>query len=199
MIQYGIKNCSICNSSKISFFARSKHTHHPNRLSKLKSIRSGDYLRCNNCGLIFQFPIPQPKKMISIYDSRGYYSFFREELFEKYLREKADKNSQNQQRLKLIKKYTSPDLPKSFIDIGCGYSILVKLATEEGWDAMGIEPSLEWAEAAKKILHPIQIFNGYINDYLRRERKRIFSAIGLFDVIEHVNDPFDLLNNIKKL
>lgn len=89
--------------------------------------------------------------------------------------------------LKKIKPYNK----KSLLDVGAGSGVLVEAAINNGFDAVGIEPSKWLAETAAK--RGLPVYNGILP---HSEVKQKFSVITLIDVIEHVTDPFGVMQSI---
>jgi len=81
---------------------------------------------------------------------------------------------------------------RKFLDVGSGAGICVNAAQSYGFDAMGVEPSERGVQLSRK--------NYSINvscDLLRADDDlpRDFGVLTLWDVIEHVHDPEELVSN----
>lgn len=70
------------------------------------------------------------------------------------------------------------------LDIGCGSGFFLKIAKQRGFDAIGIEPKAEMAEAAER--HGGDIRRGLFPDVIGENET--FSAIFFNDVLEHIPD-----------
>ena len=69
-------------------------------------------------------------------------------------------------------------------------------AKEKGWAVDGVEPNLIAADHSRKIGVPvINDFFGNVNIHTMKK----FNAINLFDVLEHVHNPIEVLENCYKL
>lgn len=79
------------------------------------------------------------------------------------------------------------------LDIGCGSGLLVKEFAELGYDSFGLEPSSFLAN--KGIADDLKIYNARLED---KDFDNEFNFISLIDVIEHVQNPSELLNNVNK-
>ncbi|MDH5571618.1 MAG: class I SAM-dependent methyltransferase [Gammaproteobacteria bacterium] len=79
---------------------------------------------------------------------------------------------------------------KKLLDVGSGAGICVNTAMRQGFDAMGVEPSLNAAELSKKS-YGIKV----VNELLRTDDDlpRDYAVLTLWDVIEHVADPEELV------
>lgn len=89
-----------------------------------------------------------------------------------------------------------PDNPKTIIDIGCGNGafaeVLKQKTNAETW---GIEYMDEEAKIAKKKLD--KVFSGPCEDYLDELPDNYFDVIFFNDVLEHLVDPYMVLDKIK--
>jgi 2-polyprenyl-3-methyl-5-hydroxy-6-metoxy-1,4-benzoquinol methylase len=89
-----------------------------------------------------------------------------------------------------------PSKPKTIIDIGCGngaFAEALKVKTKaETW---GIEYMDREAKIAEKRLD--KVFSGPCEDYLNVLPDKYFDAIFFNDVLEHLVDPYAVLDKIK--
>lgn len=76
------------------------------------------------------------------------------------------------------------------LDIGCGSGFFLKTAAAHGMTAIGIEPKLEMAEAARR--SGAQVRHGFFPDVLQADEK--FDAIIFNDVLEHIPDTGTILD-----
>src|SRR5581483_6469434 len=82
------------------------------------------------------------------------------------------------------------------LDVGCGYGTLVYLARQRGWDTTGLEINASFATFVRDELK-IPCIEALIDDTrLPREHFRI---IVLFDVLEHIYSPVDMLRRCWEL
>lgn len=80
--------------------------------------------------------------------------------------------------------------------VGAGQGVFVSVAIEEGWDALGIEPSTQGVEYSQNNLAEGIIMHSVLDDLVG---KYTFDVITMWDVIEHVDNPYDLIRTAKKL
>lgn len=81
------------------------------------------------------------------------------------------------------------------LDIGCGGGLFLSLLKEQGADVLGIELSDSRAQYART-RHGLEIQKRPIeDDFWRRDRAGQFEAVTLWDVIEHVNYPFQTIQS----
>ncbi len=85
---------------------------------------------------------------------------------------------------------------KTVLDIGAGGGFFLDCAHRDGWSVFGIEPSLQAVKYAKKRFD-IELFQGCLEEY--PETDKMFDAIHLSLVLEHVVDPEAFLRKAMKL
>lgn len=81
------------------------------------------------------------------------------------------------------------------LDVGCGTGQLLKAASEEGWDAVGIEPTAEFATRARE--NGLCVHEGYLDEDFVAQRP--FDAVTLMAVLEHVPRPVEMLTRAHSL
>ena len=80
------------------------------------------------------------------------------------------------------------------LDVGAGSGILVEQALAKGYDAVGIEPSQTLQKSAAKLGLPV--VRGVLP---HPDIQGPFNVVTIIDVIEHVTNPIDLLNQALQL
>lgn len=81
------------------------------------------------------------------------------------------------------------------LDIGCGGGLFLSLLKQEGAEVMGIELSDSRAQYAKT-KHNLEIYKHPIeSDFWQKGYASHFDSVTLWDVIEHVNYPFQTLQS----
>ncbi|MEI7811683.1 MAG: class I SAM-dependent methyltransferase [Ignavibacteria bacterium] len=84
---------------------------------------------------------------------------------------------------------------KSILDFGCGKGKFLSVAKKEGFNVMGIETEINRANFARDI-YKINVKNDY---YLSGKiRTEPFQIITLFHVLEHLQNPVEILTNLVK-
>jgi 2-polyprenyl-6-hydroxyphenyl methylase/3-demethylubiquinone-9 3-methyltransferase len=112
-----------------------------------------------------------------------------------YIETQLQANSQRfEHQVQVIKKFL-PLAGARVLDIGCGGGLFLSLLEREGAQTVGIELNDSRAQyAATK--HDLQIHKIPIErDFWQREYREHFDAVTLWDVIEHVNFPFQTLRS----
>ena len=144
---------------------------------------------CNDCNLRYSEKIPNNTG--DIYDEGEFLT----ESIDNYVKNvEYRKERFGKERVNLIKSFVKEKNAK-LLDVGCGVGWFLEVAKESGFEIYGQDIGKELTEWASKRLGA-KIWNKHINE-LNTEIK--FDVITLFDVIEHVEDPLQLLNNCKKL
>ena len=83
------------------------------------------------------------------------------------------------------------------LDYGCAVGACVKAAKDAGWDAIGYERS-EWAAAYGHKTLDVEIVDGESFDESFRASEP-FDVVTLWDVIEHVDGPREVLDSIARV
>ena len=82
------------------------------------------------------------------------------------------------------------------LDVGCGMGDFCAVARDAGFQVFGTELSDDYAEHTKKTVGLEEIYIGRFQDL--DFSNQVFHAISLWHVFEHVSDPLDLLQLLKK-
>jgi len=145
-----------------------------------ETIDAGSLYRCNNCLLLFRWPMPDPQTLLAYY--RG-----------------LDKDEWWQHEPEReVWRYVGNELraipTASVLDIGCFRGNMLR---EIGGNlsCFGVEPSASARREAEA--HGITIIGQSI-DSLEREERR-FGAITLIDVVEHLPRPLESLQILSQL
>jgi 2-polyprenyl-3-methyl-5-hydroxy-6-metoxy-1,4-benzoquinol methylase len=80
---------------------------------------------------------------------------------------------------------------KRLLDVGAGGGIMVEVASQEGYEATGVEPSLSLQKKANEL--GLNVISGTISNLERHHRYDVITSI---DVLEHVTDPISFLQEI---
>lgn len=151
---------------------------------------------CNNCKAAFINPMPvgdassfYPSSYLSGEDQAEKTSADSFD-FEKWYR-----YNQYRYDFRLLKKAVGVDLKNatSYIDIGCGSGERVTFAREQGCaKAFGVD-KFDFAKGKSK--REAKIINSEVRDYKPSKK---FQVASLFHVLEHVEDPLDMLVHIRR-
>jgi len=111
---------------------------------------------------------------------------------------------ENTQRLtrntdKLLKKIEWISAKKrdqiKLLDVGCSSGAFINSAGLMGVEAEGVEPAREASDAAVKA--GLKVYNGFLSEVGLSSRS--YDVITMFEVIEHVKDPVELLKECNRL
>ncbi|CAG1064673.1 Ubiquinone biosynthesis O-methyltransferase [uncultured bacterium] len=166
-------NCKLCGSSKVSGHFK---------------VKGYEVFKCLDCGLM-------SLGGLSI-DSGKLYSepYFNGEVYNDYINEMGSNKAEFRTRLKLV----NGILPSrgKLLEIGCAAGFFLKTAKDDGWDVKGIEVS-EYAADFGRARLGLDIVCGDI-DSLEPGHEQ-FDAVVMWDVIEHIKDPFGLIRKVRPM
>lgn len=110
-----------------------------------------------------------------------------------YIQTQLQANAQRfEHQVEILKKYL-PLENTHVLDIGCGGGLFLSLLKQEGVHTVGIELSDARAHYAAT-RHQLKIYKIPIeSDFWQKGYENFFDAVTLWDVIEHVNYPFQTL------
>jgi SAM-dependent methyltransferase len=146
--------------------------------------RARRMVRCNRCSLLYRNPRPTAS------DIRGAYAAERTSLgWEERV---ADRRSHQFRRF--VDSY--PDRPGRLLDIGTGYGFFLKMAEERGWEAIGVDLDPKGIAYAKERLR-VNAVLGDLEDVHLPEGS--FDLVTLWNVVECVPDPLELLRQVRPL
>lgn len=83
------------------------------------------------------------------------------------------------------------------LDLGCGSGELLKLAEEHGYVVTGVDFSGSSLQAARSLYGLQDLRESFIEDFLRTTDEQ-FDVIWLFSVLEHVDNPHELVSLISR-
>lgn len=182
-LSMSIVNCWVCDSSMLDKIKDSDLSVEPKSSNfKITDKSYGETFalyRCINCGFIQCSEVDDPT------------IFYKHMVDELYQDTRGPRLVQANQILKLIpKKYTKGRL----LDVGAGSGMLVEAAMKAGFNAKGIEPSSWLHSKAAEI--GIPVVHGVLPS---EEIGDNYDVVTLIDVLEHVVNPVELLNEVFKV
>lgn len=145
----------------------------------------GDIVRCRQCGMVYNNPQPNPEALLQIYKKVEDPLY----LEESEARERTFKCSLDQ-----LHRFIRP--PGRLLDVGCYTGVFMKTAAAEGWEVEGIELSSWAADIARKTGGGTVYETPLEQLSIPNER---FDLITLWDVIEHLSHPSDMIKNVNRL
>ncbi len=170
------RNCPMCESKGHSFLFTKDNL---------------DIVKCKRCDCVYVNPIFNEEKYIKIYRSKDYQEIVKKlgEESHNYRKERFGK-----ERVDNIEKFHDSKLPKTMLDIGCSTGFVLEEAKDRRWKATGIELNPSAANFGKE--RSLDIINKPLEE-INFEHK--FSAICLYDVLEHLSNPKKILNIVFNL
>ncbi len=157
-------------------------------------------VKCQTCGLIYANPrldahavddnYSRVDDPLYIEEREGRVLTFRRNL--RPLQELIARNT-----LARAQEHNAPDAtsPLRLLDVGCHIGVMLEIAQERGWDAVGIEPSA-WA-AARAAERGLNVINATLaNAHLPANS---FDAVTMWDVVEHLTNPSADLNQVYRV
>jgi len=160
----------------------------------LKKIERFRIIDCDKCQFIHVMPLPSELELSKLY-KRKYYTKVKPNYIKKYQKEIDYWNLIFDEKLDFLETKIKTQT-RSIFDIGSGSGYFLLRAKEKGWAVDGVEPNLIAADHSRKIGVPvINDFFGNMNIHTMKK----FNAINLFDVLEHVHNPIEVLENCYKL
>ncbi len=143
-----------------------------------------NHVKCEKCSFIYVNPIF--KNEIS------HTTFLNENSYTKVLQNKNNIKLDKKKFQYGLQKINIKKKEKSILDFGCGFGAFLEIAKKQGWDVNGTELNKNCIKILKK--KKINLLNIY------NQNNKLFDAITLWTVLEHISDPDKLLKIlIKKL
>jgi 2-polyprenyl-3-methyl-5-hydroxy-6-metoxy-1,4-benzoquinol methylase len=147
--------------------------------------------QCTKCGLGYTWPPVQNEERIQENES----NYTIKNRLKTYNSRKKDLLDRNQLRLLEITKLLG-NHNGALLDLGCSTGFFLERAQEIGWKVHGVEMNSETGTYARDQLG-MDIFIGTLEEahYTSGE----FDVVTAWDVIEHVQDPVQLLKEVKRI
>jgi len=140
----------------------------------------GPIVACRRCGFVYADPRPHSTEVLDIYEA------VEDPL---YVEEREGRVLTFEHHLRPLERVTGPAQGRRLLDVGAHTGVFVDIATHHGWDAWGIEPSTWAVEHARA--QGLQMHLGTLENATFPAGH--FSVVTMWDVIEHVSDPFRTL------
>ena len=157
--------------------------------NKLMEIDSFQYIRCNNCGTIYNSPRLKKEFLEQMYREGEY------ENYVKNLTLPAEQIRKNVTEVRKVEQVKSLfNTPGKILDVGCGAGVFLSTAAKNGWNCTGIELSGTGAKSARE--KGINVEEISFDDYITSEK---FDCITFWGVLEHVVNPIEQLNKAVSL
>ena len=171
-------NCPFCSSAEIKTF--SAFLHGAQDAGSRLSIRE-----CLDCGLAWQFPrIRTAAESVEILSHRY------EEQKEGSYCDPQKRRATAETELAFLESFS--EAPGKLLDIGAGDGAFIAQAAGHGWECIGIDPAARQdPELRPSDAGSFTLIQGTLKDLDPTQR---FDAITMWDVIEHLDDPAEVLS-----
>ncbi len=181
-----VNKCPLCGSSERKKLYDSNINDFDTKDFKITDSQYGKhwtFFKCKSCGFVYSNPTPTKELLEKIYSSIEDPDYDSEE----------EGRSDNFKRiLKRIKKIKNSG---TLLDVGAATGIFMKLAKERGFEVEGIEPSL-WAAKKAEEKYGFKIHNTTFENF---ETDKKYDIITMLDLIEHVENPLEILKKANSL
>jgi 2-polyprenyl-3-methyl-5-hydroxy-6-metoxy-1,4-benzoquinol methylase len=179
-------DCSICHADDARILVETPDLMHPGS----EQFRM---VCCDRCGHIYQNPRPTPAAIGHYYPS-DYHAFEQAIADEPGLLRRIERTYGMARRRRLVEQAV-PQRGR-LLDIGCATGIFLNEMHRHGWEAQGVERSHRAATYARERFG-LTVYEGRIEDI--RLPERTFDVVTMWDVLEHVHDPRQVLQTIARL
>jgi 2-polyprenyl-3-methyl-5-hydroxy-6-metoxy-1,4-benzoquinol methylase len=163
-------NCPVCASNNFRFI-----------FEKNEKL----FYRCKNCSFEMQHPMPSTEELKYYYDNA-----YNEGLYKDFVDAIKMKRVNADYRYKHTKKYIEGNV----LDVGCSDGHFLNKLAENKIDAEGID--ISEIAVNYSVSKGLKAFTSDLESYVSNNKYK--TIIG-FDIIEHVRDPNQFLNSIKRL
>lgn len=168
--------------------------HHGDILTSVGDIHVID---CEVCGFAHVNPLPSSETISAFYQEQ-FYQVEKTNYFESTQKDKAWHHWHYARRLALIEKHLQLNkLAPSLIDIGSGPGSFLKFLQDKAWRALGIEPAppaVAWTQE-----QGCEAVASFFTWSIVEQFKGEFSVVHLANVLEHVVDPKEVLDQCYEL
>jgi 2-polyprenyl-3-methyl-5-hydroxy-6-metoxy-1,4-benzoquinol methylase len=166
--------CPVCESQKFK---------------SLFAVKGADVVQCCDCDLIY-VPAPLPE-VTSIYKASYFKGDHKVHGYGNYENEFENHYKTFSHRLKSTEELMSGK--GRVLDVGCALGHFGKVAKDRGWDTFVTDVS-DFAVQTAAVKYGLKGFVSSPNKLPVKDHQ--FDCVTLFDVIEHVSHPIDLLKNV---
>lgn len=106
---------------------------------------------------------------------------------------------QREAHKKFLELYPEFSKETKILDIGCGTGEFIYELKKRGAEVWGIDFSKDAVYLAKRHFGLKKIYVASLEDFLKKENLPKFDFVTFFEVIEHLDNPPDFIENIKKI
>tara|TARA_B100000508_G_scaffold141097_1_gene146961 strand:- start:53579 stop:54442 length:864 start_codon:yes stop_codon:yes gene_type:complete len=138
-------------------------------------------VKCKNCSFVFAQKIPTEQELIEHYQGYGRNDYLSPLTIKRYE--------------ELLDRFESFRKTNKILDVGAGIGYFLEVAKKKGWEVYGTEYTDEAVNICRD--KGIQVEQGKLDP--SKYDKGSFDVITSFEVLEHINNPVEEINNFKSL
>jgi 2-polyprenyl-3-methyl-5-hydroxy-6-metoxy-1,4-benzoquinol methylase len=149
------------------------------------------FVTCGACSLVYVNPQLRTEAVREVYEDESYSTIVRRLVASSndYRKERF-----GAERMGIVDRFATVS-PGRLLDVGCTTGFFLEAAAERGWSAVGIDPNPYAIDVARE--KGLTVEQATIEDASFEAES--FDAITVFDVIEHLRRPLDLLAKAREL
>lgn len=147
------------------------------------------FVRCNECGLVYQNPMPDQTHLLERYDE----DYFKYELMNENNFRDLELLALND--IRFLEEYPAPR-GERFLDIGCATGLFLETMMKQGWSVKGVEVCRGSAEYGRKI-RGLDITNATLDKAGFDDLS--FDVVHFSHLLEHLTDPISFMKNVHKI
>lgn len=154
----------------------------------LDQVNGFDVIDCRRCGFRHIMPIPQETELKEVY-KHEYYTSEKPLYLERFRQDLDWWNQVYAERYETFESFLEK-AQRSLLEVGSGPGYFLLHGKIRGWQTLGVEPS------AKAAAHSCELGVEVVEDFLTAqlaEQIGTFDVLHMYNVLEHVPDPVELL------
>jgi len=159
----------------------------------LYDLPSGAIRRCRECLVVFRENLVAGAAATELYEDDGYLDAPYFEALKVGHRQDVEPYLVYGRVLKRLERLAQG---RRLLDVGCSYGAFLELARKRGWEVTGVDLSSK-ATAYATGQRGLRVLTGTLEH--ARFPDGMFSAVTLWDVIEHLDDPPAMLREIHRI
>jgi SAM-dependent methyltransferase len=181
-------SCNLCNGRGVDGLFNIPDL----MLDNVENVAS--FVKCRNCGLVYQNPRPAIDQM-GFYYPREYTPFnFQQELSRGSQIQRSIIQYGFDRRRRIVLHYKKTG---KLLDVGCATGEFLNSMSKSGrWQLLGIEIDQAAADIARRN-YQLEILNGTV--FSETLPSNYYDVVTLWEVLEHIHNPLEILKRINNL
>lgn len=172
--------CPFCQGSALKRFTA--HAHDAPELS----LRKVNITECTQCVAAWQWPFHRTPEESAAEFETAYTTQIEESYFDP-----AKRTAIGELQQQFVAAHTAR--PGKLLDIGCGDGCFARIMASHGWEVTGLDPALPSSALQSSQSDTAKLIRGTFSDLPEHEQ---YDVITVWDVVEHVENPFGLITEI---